>query len=45
MFLPLPDLQFAFGMHVRGYMGVPLKDGPFTDSGSPGFYLSVTQVW
>ena len=39
------DLQFAFGMHVRGYMGVPLKDGPFTDSGSPGFYLSVTQVW
>lgn len=39
------DLQFTFGMHVRGYMGVPLKDGPFTDRGSPGFYLSVTQVW
>jgi len=39
------DVHFDYGFSASGYLGVPLIDGPFTDSGSPAVYLRVTKTW
>jgi hemolysin activation/secretion protein len=39
------DVAFAKNLYVTGYIGVPLRDGPLTDAGNPGAYLSLTTAW
>ncbi len=33
------------GIYMTSYIGIPLIEGPFTDSGSPAFYLAASKVW
>ncbi len=39
------DAQFDSNVFLRGYVGVPLTDGPLTDAGDPSVYLSITKSW
>ncbi|WP_170357388.1 ShlB/FhaC/HecB family hemolysin secretion/activation protein [Ruegeria arenilitoris] len=39
------DIEFKQNLFLSGYVGVPLRDGPLTDSGDPGAYLALTTSW
>ncbi len=39
------DVEFKRNLFLSGYVGVPLRDGPLTDSGDPGAYLALTTSW
>ncbi len=39
------DVDFKRNFFLSGYVGVPLRDGPLTDSGDPGGYLALTTSW
>jgi len=39
------EFDFRGNFFLSGYVGVPLKDGPLTEAGSPAAYLALTTSW